>query len=242
MMQKHPGTSGFRSHFLPVANAMLRASLLAGIAGIAVAPICTAQTPSAAPEAISTNDVRPAIGQVSQTVTGVNVSRWKAPNDVKDSTQQDLNSIQRDLNSTLPGLLDASTANPTAVGPAFAVYRNIDALYDVLLRVAETATLAGSQADAGRLQEALNQLQSARTAFGNSILQAASARDTEVVQLRTAVAHAAQAAPAPAPQKIVVDDGPASKPAPPKRKKKPAPTTPSADANGTQAQPQTPPQ
>ena len=38
-----------------------------------------------------------------------------------------------------------ATANgPAALSPAFAVFRNLDALYDVMLRVTETAGLAGS--------------------------------------------------------------------------------------------------
>ena len=42
--------------------------------------------------------------------------------------------MQRDLTSTLPGLLTQAEASGPAVAlPAFAVFRNLDALYDVLL-------------------------------------------------------------------------------------------------------------
>jgi hypothetical protein len=223
---------GAFTRLAPAALALAAAALLA--------PPALAQTAPAAAQPIAIGDLRPAVSQVNQVATSVNIARWKAPGDVKDSTQQDLNSILRDLSSTLPGLIDKANADPTAVGPAFAVYRNIDALYDVLLRVAETATLAGSKDDSSRLQDALNQLQAARSSFGNSILQAATTRDAEVVQLRTAMAHAATAPPAAAeaPKKIVVDDGPAAKPkSTTHHKKKPAQPAQPAQGSGDSANP-----
>ena len=96
------------------------------------------------------NALQPLLAQVNQSVSAIDVHRWKAPNDVRDTTASDVQSIQRDLTSTLPDLLSQAQASTGAVAPAFAVFRNIDALYDVLLRITETATLAGSQSEAGR--------------------------------------------------------------------------------------------
>jgi len=101
----------------------------------------------------------------------------------------------------------------------FAVYRNVDALYDVLLRVSETAQLAGASADGRALEEQRSALESSRTQLGAALLQSAQAQDAEVTQLRSTASTAAAAKPA---AKTVVDDGPAA-PKPVKRTRKPAP-------------------
>jgi hypothetical protein len=112
-------------------------------------------------------------------------------------------------------------ANPAALSPAFAVFRNLDALYDVLLRVTETAALAGSGSDAGSLEDARAGLEDARGKLGSWLLQSIGAQDAQIVHLQAALAARPAAAPAPAPNKIVIDDGPEN---PKPRKKKPAPT------------------
>ncbi len=146
--------------------------------------------------------------RLHRTLSSINVEKWKAPGDVRQTTQSDVDSMLRDLNDTLPSLASAAGANTSRVSPAFSVYRNVDALYDVLLRVAETAQLAGATNDARLLEDQRASLESSRTQLGAALLQAAQAQDTEVTQLRTA----APAQPPPAaPTKTVIDDGPATK-------------------------------
>jgi hypothetical protein len=194
----------------------------------AAPPPAPAQAPAAvapAPTSFSMNNLRPALANVQTAITNLNVAHWKAPNDIRATTQQDVNSMQRDLNTTLPTLMaqaDAAAANgPVALSPAFAVFRNLDALYDVMLRVTETAGLAGSASDASSLEEARAGLEDGRAKLGTWLLQAIGTQDAQVAHAQAAVARP-PAAPPPAPNKIVVDDGPdTTKP----RKKKP-PTTP----------------
>jgi len=186
----------------------------------------TAPSPAAAttPTAITTEDVGPVAEQLAQTLSAINVTKWKAPNEVKGQAQGDLTSIQRNLRATLPGLLDQAKAAPNTVAPAFAIYRNLGAVYDVLLRVSETATLAAPPQEAAALDNELRRLEGARKTLGNQIFDAASARDTEVVRLRASSAQlASQLAAAQAPaKKVVVSDGPSATTK--KRKKKPAAT------------------
>jgi hypothetical protein len=178
-----------------------------------------------APAGFAMSNLRPALANVQTAITSLNVSRWKAPNDIRATTQQDINSMQRDLNTTLPALLaqaDAAAAasGPPALSPAFAVFRNLDALYDVMLRVTETAGLAGSASDASSLENARAGLEDGRAKLGAWLLQAIGAQDAQVVRLQAPVAHPAPAPPPP-PNKIVVNDGPdTTKP----HKKKPPPT------------------
>ncbi len=196
-------------------------------AGQAPAPV---QAPAAAaapaPTAFAMMNLRPALANVQTAITNLNVGHWKAPNDIRAATQQDIASMQKDLNTTLPPLLaqadSAASANgPAALAPAFAVFRNLDALYDVLLRVTETAGLAGSAADSSNLEDARAGLEDGRAKLGNWLLQAIGAQDAQVVRMQAPAAARAPAAAATTPNKIVVNDGPdTSKP----HKKKPPPT------------------
>jgi hypothetical protein len=171
----------------------------------------------------SLNALQPTVENLHQTLASLNVNKWKAPGDVRGQSQSDVDSMQRDLNATLPDLLNQAKAASTSLAPSFAVYRNVDALYDVLLRVTETATLAGAQ-DAKGLEQSRAMLESGRSQLGAALLQASQAQDAEVAQLRSAAVAAAAAAPQAAPAKTVVDDGPApAKAKPAKRKKTPPP-------------------
>ncbi len=185
----------------------------------------------AAPNSISVSStLRPALAQVGQTLGGISIHRWKAPNDVKSAADQDVSSIQRDLNETLPGLMDHADAAPGSVPEAFAVYRNVDALYDTLLRVVLTANLAASDDEANSLQAALSSLEGARTTLGQSILNASQAQQAELVRIRTALARAAVVQRAPVTT-TVVDDGPATDAT--KRKHTTTPKKPAKPANSS---------
>ena len=211
------GSGAARAQAAPPPAAPAPAPAAAQAAAPAVAP---------APAGFAMSNLRPALANVQTAITTLNVSRWKAPNDIRATTQQDINSMQRDLNTTLPALLaqaDAAAAasGPPALSPAFAVFRNLDALYDVMLRVTETAGLAGSASDASSLEDARAGLEDGRAKLGAWLLQAIGAQDAQVVRLQAPAAARAQDAAPAAPNKIVVNDGPdTSKP----RKKKPPPT------------------
>lgn len=168
-----------------------------------------------------------AVAHLRQSLDAVNVYKWKAPGGVRETTNSDIESMQRDVSDTLPPLINTALADPAKVSPAFSVYRNVDALYDVLLRVSETAQLAGASRDASLLEDQRSALEDARTQLGAALLQSAQAQDTEVVHLRTM----AVAPPPPKPAaKTVIDDGPAATPKTTKKRvhkpTTPPPTTP----------------
>ncbi len=194
---------------------------------LAACKITYAQQPAPAaapqPTIASSSIVQPALTEVQRSVSALNISRWKAPGQVKSAAQQDTGSIQRDLSDTLPGLLSKADTAPTTVPPAFVVFRNIDALYDVLLRVSQTASLAAPQGESDALFSSLNKLEAARSQLGDAILNASQQREDQVVKLEAAVRAAAAAAQPQAspPKTTVIDDG-AAPPAPAKKRKKPA--------------------
>ena len=170
--------------------------------------------------------------EVQSSVYALNIARWKAPGDVRSVAQQNSASIQRDLSDTLPGLLTQADAAPGTVSSSFFVYRNIDALYDVLLRVYQTAFLAAPQNEADSLDSALQKLEAARRQLGDTILSDSKEHEAQIVQLQAALkAATAVQVQAPPPKTSVVDDGPA--PTAPKKKKKPAAKPPANAATQT---------
>jgi hypothetical protein len=187
------------------------------------AAVARAQAPAAppAPSGFAFASLRPALANVQNTIANLSIARWKAPTETRAAVQQDVASMQRDLNATLPGLIaQAEASGAGALAPSFAVFRNLDALYDVLLRVTETAALAGSGSDAGSLEDARAGLEDGRGKLGTWLLQSIGNQDAQIVHLQAAASSRPAAAPA-APNKIVVDDGPEN---PKPHKKKPATT------------------
>jgi hypothetical protein len=194
-------------HMLPA-----RLAVLLTLAALPLSLAAQGAAADPAPVALS-NALQPALSQVNQAVSGIDIRHWKAPGSVKSAVAGDVSSIQRDLSGTLAGLMSQAEAAPSSIPSSFAVYRNVDALYDTLLRVVETANLAAPDQDATALESALTQLESARTDLGEKIQVATQAQQSEIVRLRTVIARAA-AAPAPPVKTVVVDDGPAKKETP----------------------------
>jgi hypothetical protein len=180
------------------------------------------------PAGFSIGTLRPALANVQTAVANLNIPRWKTSAATRAAAQQDVASIQRDLSDTLPSLLTQAEApgahGQAALQPSFALFRNLDALYDVLLRVSETASFAGSAADATNLEDARAGLEDGRAKLGTWLLQSIGAQDAQVARLLTPPPPPPAAPPPPA--KVIVDDGPTT-PAPKSHKKKP-PTPPPA--------------
>lgn len=223
---------------LPVAS-LLIVTFFAAVSRPVLAQETSQTAQAAAPQLAMTdalNTLQPLLAEVNSALSSVDARRWKAPGDVRDQTASDIQSIQRDLNGTLPGLLSTAQSAPGSIAPAFAVFRNIDALYDVLLRITETATLAGSQQEATKLEQVRSDLQSRRSQLGTAILSSATAQDANVTNLQTSLRAANNASAAAAPKKIVVNDGPDSAAKPVKKRKPAAATKPAAPAPPTTPQ------
>ncbi len=189
----------------PARLALLTLTLLGAVFPVYAQP---AQAPGAttvpavgaapAPAGFQMASLRPALGNVQEAIAGLSIAHWKAPAATRATIQQDVASMQRDLTITLPPLLaeaDAPAPNaPAALSPSFAVFRNLDALYDVLLRVTETAALAGPTSDASSLEDARAGLEDGRAKLGAWLLQSIGAQDAQIARARATVAPAAPAA------------------------------------------------
>jgi len=183
--------------------------LLAAISVVAASQTAAVPAPPTGAGSTVSRIIGPSLSQVAQALNGINVRRWKAPNSVRDAADGNVASIQRDLSGTLAGLLQQADASPTSVPAAFSVYRNLDALYDTLLRVVETAELAAPDNEEAALESALKSLENARSSLGDAILNGSQTQQIELVRLRAAITAAAGTQRTPV-KTTVIDDGPAA--------------------------------
>ena len=106
--------------------------------------------------------VQPSLTTLQRVLGTVDVEKWKLPRPARDDARRNLDSIQQDMSATLPPLMATADAAPASVPAQFAMLRNVDALYDVALRLSATAAVAAPGAQATALDQALGDLLQAR--------------------------------------------------------------------------------
>ena len=175
------------------------------------------------------------------------IEHWKADNGSKKQALAKVDSIQRNLQGALPEIIGGLRAAPEDVPATFKLFRNLDALYEVLGSVVEDTGAFGSKDDLQTLANDLTAFEGTRKQIAARIESLSAAKEAEIVRLRADLKTAQAAIPAAPPKKTVVDDNePAKKPAV-KKKPVPKPATPGAapttakPAAGQTAAPQTPP-
>src|SRR6266853_3391833 len=167
------------------------------------------------------------------------IERWKTDGSTKKQALANVDSIQRNLQGALPEIIGQLRAAPENLSPTFKLYRNLDALYDVLGSVAESAGAFGPKDDFQALSNDLSAFESARRALVERLENLTSAKENEIARLRTDLKAAQAAIPATPPQRTVVDDTqPVKKAAP---KKKPVPKKPATPPPETPPATQQPP-
>src|SRR5579864_9779255 len=183
-----------------------------------------AATPPPVPYATA-NQVNALLSQLESNATStasdlsrLRISKWKAPGAVKQQGEGNRQSILRNLETALPGMISAVRSNPDDIAASFTLYRNLDALYDVLSSVAESAGAFGPRDEYEGVGNDLNSVEQIRRELADRVATLASSKETELAHLRTEVRAAQAAAQAAPPKKVVVDDNePEKKPV---RKKK----------------------
>lgn len=169
------------------------------------------------------------------------VERWKADGAYKKQELGNVDSIARNLQGALPEIIAQLRSAPEDLPTTFKLYRNLDALYDVLSSVAEGAGAFGPKDDLQALSNDLSTFEGTRKQLAERIENLSSAKEAEIVRLRTDLRTAQAMIPAEPPKKIVVDDTePAKKPAKKKAPVKKPATTDASKAAGSGQQPQNP--
>ena len=187
------------------------------------------------------NGLLAGLEQTSQTTQAdlgkLRIEKWKMDSGYRKQTLANADSVRRNLQAALPEIMTQLRNSPEDLGASFKLYRNLDALYDVLSNVAESAGAFGSKDEFQSLSNDLSSFERSRRAFADRMESLSTAKEAELAQLRTQVKTLQAATPPPPPKKIVVDDN--APPKPPK-KKKPIPKPPTA-SNPTGTTPSTTP-
>lgn len=168
------------------------------------------------------------------------IERWKTDKNTKQQALANVDSIQRNLQGALPEIIGQLRSAPEDLPKTFKLYRNLDALYDVMGNVVELTGAFGSKDEVQALNNDLNTFETTRKQMAERIDNLSTAKEQEIVRLRADLKTAQAAIPAEPPKKTVVDDTePAKKPAP-KKKAAPKPK-PAAPATGQSPASQNPP-
>jgi hypothetical protein len=214
-----------------IANLRILGLLLLSIAACSAADAQAA--PSGQPDVeapvsySSISQLNAALGQMEQAsqttqldLAKLRIERWKADGGSKRQAQGNVESIQRNLQTALPGMISDLRTAPESLASTFKLYRNLDALYDVFSSVVESAGAFGSKDEFQSLDNDLNAMEKARRAFADRMEGLAGAKEAELTRLHAEIRASQTAATSQSPKKVIVDDDePVKKPV----KKKPVP-------------------
>jgi hypothetical protein len=222
----------------------------------AAPPPAQPQAPSPPVSYSSVSEVNSLLSQLEQTsqsmqrdVSGLRIDKWKTDANTKRGSQADVASIQRNLQTALPEIIASLRNSPESLPSTFKLYRNLDALYDVFVSLAESTGAFGLRDEYQGLRNDVNSLETSRRMFADRVATLADSKEGELTKLRTDLqaARATEKVAAP-PKKTVVDDTepPPKKPVkkkPAARVPKPPPSTaPAPDTNAPPPAPNPAPQ
>jgi hypothetical protein len=168
------------------------------------------------------------------------IEKWKTDGSYKKQALGNVESIQRNLEGALPEIIGQLRSAPESLPATFKLYRNLDALYDVLGSVTEGAGAFGSKDDLQSLSTDLSTFENTRKELADRLVNLSTAKEAEISRLRTDLTKAQAMIPAEPPKKTIVDDTePPKKPA---TKKKSATKKPADGTKPTTGQQQSPQQ
>src|SRR5271167_3557924 len=149
-----------------------------------------------------------AASQVAIDLGHMRIEKWKADGQSKQQAQANAESVQRNLTSALPGLIENVRSAPQDLNADFKLYRNLNALYDVFGSLTESAGAFGPKSDYEALAQQLGVIDSVRLDLADALHRLTSSTQYELNQLRSQIRAQQQAAATAVtpPTKIVVDD------------------------------------
>jgi len=212
-------------------------AILLGGTSLAQSPANNAATPVSYTSISELNQMIGNLEQASQSaqddLSHLRIEKWKTDSGTKRQTENDTQSVLRNLQNALPSIVGELKNAPESLPSTFKLYRNLDALYDFMNSLVESAGAFGGKEEFQSLNKDLSAIEEVRRAFAQRMDKLASAKENEIGQLRVELQNARAAIP---PKKTVVDD---TEPAPPKKtvKKKAVPKPKAANPQGSPASP-----
>src|ERR1022692_1102539 len=95
-------------------------------------------------------------------LTKLRIERWKTDNSQKKQSLSNVDSVQRNLQNALPEIIGQLRNAPEDMPATFKLYRNLDALYDVMGSVVEMTGAFGSKDDFQALSNDLSNFEGTR--------------------------------------------------------------------------------
>jgi hypothetical protein len=200
----------------------------------AASPSTRASGASISPVFADLDRLQTASSRANLDLAHMRIEKWKADSDSKQQAQRNADSVQRNLTTALPALIDNVRSAPQNVNAEFKLYRNLNALYDVFASLTESAGAFGPRSDYDALTQQLGVIDSVRRNLGDELERLTSSTQLELNQLRTQVRTLKQQAAATPPKKAIVDDTePAKKTASHKKKPAQKSTTPATGSSNS---------
>jgi hypothetical protein len=168
------------------------------------------QNRSAATAAPPTQDLGVTLASIEQTayattaqLQATRIDKWKTESSQKQQAQQNAESLVRNLTAALPGMVTAVRTSPHSMAANFKLYRNISALYDVLLPLTESAGAFGQKGEFQALGDQLQRWDQIRRSHADYIERLAAMKDAPPPASTTTGTSKSGT------KKIIVDDEPA---------------------------------
>lgn len=140
------------------------------------------------------------------------IDKWKTESEQKQLAMQNVDSVLRNLSAALPTLVEGARSAPQGFGANFKLYRNLGALYDVMMQLTESAGAFGPKGEYQALAEVMQRWDEIRRGYGDYLEQLAATKDAAALPAATGP----KATKGSRPRRIIVDDAEPT----PKRKKK----------------------
>jgi hypothetical protein len=205
-----------------VLAAMIVLSLGAGLAAQSPQPPATSQ-PVSSPEL---NAIIADVQRVALSANGdlgkLRIEKWKTDGEQKQQMQKVVESLQRNINNAIPGLISDLQADPNSVSKAFKLYHNMNVVYEFLSPLAEVTGTFGKKEEYEPLASDATNLDKVRQNISAYVEKTATTLDAQVK--RAATPTAPQTTASQQPKKIIVDDDTPAKKTKKTAKKKPAST------------------
>src|SRR5437763_16477656 len=142
-----------------------------------VLPSAVAQYSNSGADANSVvNLIAQASNDAQRDVTQLRIDKWKLDGDARRGAEARAESISRNLNPALPGMLDAVRVAPNSLAANFKLYRNLSALSDPFAALTDESA-NGPKEEHNALALDLDNLERARLALADRLERLSASAD-----------------------------------------------------------------
>ena len=185
-----------------VKAAMIIFFLCAGL--VAQAPAPAASQPASPELNAIISDVQKVALSSNGDLGKLRIEKWKADGPQKQQMEKVTESLQRNINNAIPGLISDLQADPTSVSKAFKLYHNMNVVYEFMSSLAEATGAFGKKEEYEPLANDASVLDKVRQDLSGYVERTATTLDAQLK--KTATTAPQTTASQQQPKKIIVDD------------------------------------